>query len=516
MFRFFFSPIPYKAAIILMACFLHLTLSHADSTDMAPRPWTFEAVSWKDEGGKVWEVPFTLPQMEWHTYTSEVIFPDTLQDSLYIVFEGIAWKSELIVNGHYLGFWEDPFKSWVVSLPEGVVRPGKNQVVVKLSYGPRRNWYPTTFCGIHRPVTCMDAEAYANWRKPIMDEVLLADTVALVAPWFRAKGYKFDQIEAALIFRPVMDMRIRTVYFLFEPGKELEQWCKEMGFRRIRKIPPYARASWINAYPYEADQVGFTPPFSLDLKGRRTSTYGNIYLPDEVSDSASTSPISWSLSLIILFPILTVLLLKLLNPGFFSSLKSMLFNPRIFIDNLAEISLGGGGMPFLLVLVRWLAGGLALGVTLYYIADHHLWSWLKPFGRSGLLFQWIYPGNELGTIVLRSLVISGGVIVFKMLARVVLSLGFGERKLNENGLNLDAIGVLPLQLLLILPAALLLFSKPAYESWLLAGGVVLEGGFIVRQIYVTYLGLNRMFAFSTALNFLYICGLIALPYCIWF
>ena len=81
-------------------------------------------------------------------------------------------------------------------------------------------------------------------------------------------------------------------------------------------------------------------------------------------------------------------------------------------------------------------------------------------------------------------------------------------------LNLNVVGAFPLIWVMGLPGAFLLFSDHIGQRSSWAGiliGILLVI-YLIRQLYISYLGLEKLFAFSSGIKILYICGFNILPY----
>lgn len=469
------------------------------------------AVSSEDDSLKV---PFFLKPGPVRTCDIRLPLPDSLPDTLYIVFEGIGWKTELMLNERYLGVWEDPFRPFVAALPRWLLRES-DRLRVRLSTGKPLPGYPAQFMGIHRPAWLMNKAQLTAWQAPVMPPGNPSGVVAVVAPWYRKKGLGFDLREAGLILYPLSEKGIKDLYFAFHPDRQMEALCAKLGFRKVPQLTPQSRVVWVNEYPYEPLGMKGSLPFSFDKTGHRTPSFGNTYPGGVVFTPLAKSDISLLLVLCILFPLAALILLKALSPGFAGSFQTQLFSPRTLIDNLSEVALGGVAMPVVLVLVRWLSMGAMIGLTAFYVSERNLWEGFMPLGRQGLLFRLLYPGGSLGLLLAKGLLVAGVVLGARVLLLGIFAIGAGTRKFREAGMNLDALAAFPLNLVLSLPVAFLLFSTDESQRsiiWLAAGLMIL---FITRQIYVTYAGLNRIFNLSAGLKILYICALIVLPYLIW-
>lgn len=470
---------------------------------------------WLHEGRPI-SLPFMFESLDHGTFTYEFDFCLSIKDSLFLYFEGIGWEAELELNGNYLGVQKKPFLPWKLAIHPDWVKPEGNQLILRLSKGDYFPLYPKGFLGIFRPVHLMNKEQIIHVEQQILPHVFSADTVARVAPRYRRSGYEFNEFDAAKILLPLMKRNIKHIYFPFEPDRKMRAFCAQLGFVEVKNISDDTFICPVNAYDYEP--VGFSGyhRFWLDKKGHHTPFFGDIYPSHQIHSGIPPRSYKGLLILMILFPVLGLFLIRLLNPGFLYSQVELLLNPTLFIDAVMESSFGNFGFMVLLKFVRILNLSIFLALAIYYIQLENQWEWLNLLRNESLLSYIFYQGDGLPMIFGKSFLIITGWFLLKQLLLTFIGNVFAIKNLNLGIMSLDVTGAYPLVILLPILISLTLFTDVFLGSVMTGTLLVLLVIYFIRRIYVLYVGLDRMFMFSSGMKFLYICTFNICPYAIWF
>lgn len=84
-------------------------------------------------------------------YRTTFEVPDTAGRAVTLVFDGAMSNARVSVNGRQVAVWPYGYNSFYVTLPEGLVRPGSNELDVALeNYERASRWYPGA--GLYRNV----------------------------------------------------------------------------------------------------------------------------------------------------------------------------------------------------------------------------------------------------------------------------------------------------------------------------------------------------------------------------
>ncbi len=502
-----------------LLCTLGLVLSILGGSiqaKVAPQPDALMVLSegWVcDE--KTYTIPFILETSTPASLSIQFDLDCLSPDSLFLYLEGVAWEAEVVLNGLFLDIHLDPFRPWIVPLDSSWLQETGNILEVNLKLGQRYEWYPQEFLGIHRPVMLLSKDQLAKLKEPLMKTVSQADTLAVWAPYFGEQGFLDNELSAARMALPLIREGIRHIYFPFEPSREFQSFCDDLGLIRVTTFPETGHICWLNAYRQEARTINFLPPFWLDESGNRTIHYGCYYALGEVPEVAFDQKNQFVFVLMAMFPFLSLFFVKMLSPSLFAAIKDWLMAPKLHIDMFTSITASNPGLLMILLGLKLLMIVLALCMTFYYIQQANLWDHLNLFKSWSLTNYLFYGDFGVGQLFLRSLLVVLGWFALEQMIIWVASVVFGIKGFLRSMLNLNVMGAYPLIWLMGLPATFILFSDHiGKETMLYIMGVLLLV-YMIRQLYISYLGLEKLFAFSSGIKFLYICGFNILPYIIW-
>lgn len=470
---------------------------------------------WVHSSGRESYVPFRLDGPPTATFEIRLPAQDSLAvDSLYLYFSGLGAEAELRLGDRYLGFHRHPFQPWTVAMAMEWLCGGEASLILTLRKGAGDTLLPYQFTGVFRPVYLMtraQRQALAGMTQPARAR---ADTVALVAPYFRRTGFFFDLYEAVFTFLPLRERGIRYVKYAFDPGIELRALGAQMGFVEVREL---AAGTWvlpINAYPYEPRTLPERFPFWLDEAGNRTIHYGDGLTWGEKPDRPLPVSVHPALVLILMLPLLGALLIHILSPGFWAWQLALIRQPWLLADTAPIAGLNASGLWFLLLL-KTLLQALSLALLMYYVAYFHQWEVMNGFQDWSLLNRVFYPAERLTTFLLWALAIFGGSLLLRLLVLRILGGAFRIKGLLSGILDLEVMGAYPLVLVLPYVVSGLIFSGQIWPGLPVALLIGLGGMYWLRRAYVMYQGLGRQFSFSYGMKILYICTFNVIPYIFW-
>ncbi|MFK7924863.1 MAG: DUF4271 domain-containing protein [Bacteroidia bacterium] len=444
--------------------------------------------------------------------------PDSFgSDSLYFWFEGLAWEADFMLGDAYLGMSDRPFGVRRVAIPPHLIRPGDwNDFKIILTKGESFAWHPEAFLAMLKAPVLLN-HAQLNIAESSQEKVYTkADTVAIVAPYYRSYGYNFNLFEAVRTLQAVIDAKIGYVHFPFFPDRELQALCKQLGLKEISQLADTTQVCLINAYPYSARELPTQARFWLDEEAYRTTHYGDIRpLNSEsvVEPNRIDHPIG--LMLMLLFPLLSMFLLKILNPGYFSSQVSLLLNPKLHLSTSLDATGSNTGLLGILMILKGINLSMLVSLIIYYVLRENEWEQLNLIRDLSLLNQWFYGSDSLWQIFVKSIELTMIWFGLKYLFLIVLGRGFQIKGLVEGIMSLEIAASFPLILFLNLPIGLIIFMNTLWGGWAMSIFLLLGLLYLIRRAYVFFIGLERLFNFSSAVNFLYICALNLIPYLIW-
>lgn len=475
--------------------------------------------AWRQET-RVFSVPFQLEGVE-EIYLSRYFdLPADIQQQtkqLYLYFEGIAWHAELRLNGKFLAINDKPFAPWVVQLRTDWLRAEDNLLELSLSVGEGGTGYPQPFLGIYRPVYIFQEQQLAKAKAAVMPEVEeAAGRVAIVAPYYHLHHYVFNKFEAIRTLIHAYRAGVKHLYFMYEPDREMKLLCKEMGFTMVKRLREGQQVCWLNAYPYHPRHFPFTERFWLDLDGYRSPHYGSFYAYSLKDVHVSRKPLPLLYILGLLIPLLALFVVKLLNPKFFYSFPEILLRPRLQLDRFMEAIAGNQGMGLILQILRVLILAITFSLFIDYIHTNNQWHILRPFNPNGILQLVFGERGSFSGYFLKILIIISLWTMLKGLVYRSLSGLFKIHQLYAGMENIELLGSYPLIFLLPLPLLFLTFAPPHLHGFLLYIQALLLILYLLRQMYVAYTGMEKLFKFSFSVKVLYMLLAILLPYLVCF
>ena len=283
---------------------------------------------WQHDGLRFLDIPFELKGISSGRFSCSFDLKDSIpSDSVFLCMEGVAWEAEVELNGRFLGIQEIPMAKWVVGIHTDWLDTIDNQLILRLYTGNIQPLYPRPFLGIVGSVSLLTPQQRNKRRAWKMPAVGFADTVGIIAPYFRSSSFGFDAFEALRNLYPLKKQGIRHIFFPFPAGERFESLCAQLGFVRVDSLRPGTIVCPVNEYPYEVVGYPFSPRFWLDKEGYYTSYYGNMYSWDRSWMMPKNPGNHFLLVLLILFPLLATYLIKLLSPGFFCAPILFAFYP---------------------------------------------------------------------------------------------------------------------------------------------------------------------------------------------
>ncbi|MDX1906905.1 MAG: hypothetical protein SF053_07700 [Bacteroidia bacterium] len=435
----------------------------------------------------------------------------SVQDSIYLWLDGLGGEAEIELNGRYIGLYTPAFGTQAVALHPGWLTPEDNRLTLRLDRGKARELDPYPIPGITRPVYILSRTQRDSMMAPLVPVVYAADSVAIVAPWYRSSGYLFDAYEAARTLLPLKERGIRTVWFPFEPCRSMRAMCGSLGLRVIPSIAGVPYVAYINPYPQAIPSR--RQLYWLDADGGRTTYYGTF-----VQGNAFPPPVTdhTSIVLLVLLVIPVIFVVRVMAPGIWTSARASLLTPKLFIDVILDSSYSNMGLMFIIVLLRVICMAVFGALLLYYINLQHQWSWLEQLGADILLMQIFRGETGPGGLFVKCMLILSSWHILKYALMTGIGSVYRVKNMLPGVVTLDVVGFFPLAFFLPAPMALVIFMDKLWGGALGVFLLLVAVVYLARRVYILYIGLERVFHFSTGVKFLYICSLNILPYAIWF
>ncbi|MEO0471002.1 MAG: hypothetical protein AAF206_15350 [Bacteroidota bacterium] len=496
---------------LMLLCLTALTASAAKPDSAIVAEYLVD--EWVVAGERSHTVPFRLPVDKRIQLSRLISWPECPPAEYHLYFERLAWEGALRINGRFLGTFDQPFSSFQVRIDSSWIRPGKTDTLqLDLWHQQHFAFYPKSVLGIFQPAYLLH-QPYQH--RATYDWVASADTVAVIAPFYRGKDFVFDRFEAARVLLHVEKAELKFVFFPFPPEAELLAMCQKMGLTVVKSIHETTELALINAYEYEPRNFPLIPRFWLKANGNRSADYGEFVNMEHQQINAIGTRSGLMLALMVLFPLLSLFLIKLLNPGFFSLQSDILLNPKLNLQRAIELTASNTGLLFFLVLLKLLNLSIFLALLMYYVRTENQWAFTNLLNDWSLLNQVFYQTNSLEALFGRSFILLVSWSLLKSAIIFLLGGSFRIKQMLEGIWGLDVVATFPVVILLNIPLAIILFMEPVWGGmvyWLM---VLLLVFYLLRRLYVFYVGLERLFTFSEPVKFLYICTLNLIPYLIW-
>ncbi len=472
--------------------------------------------TWKEET-RVFSVPFQLDGVSELRLSRFFYLPDTVRakENLFIYFEGVAWRTELKLNGKFLGINNHPLKPWIVPLRREWLSKEENLLELSLSQKESATFFPKKFLGIFRPVYILTEKQLNEVTKPVMPSVASTTSpVAIVMPFYQDHRYIFDKFQAVRTLVHAQKNGIDKLFFLLPPDRELKKLCAEMGFIQVLQLKPAQKVCWLNDYPYEPINFPYPESFWLDKKGLRTPNYGTFTTFGIGSSNTNSSPVTILYVFLIIFPLIGVFVMKLLNPKLFSTLPDILLKPRLQIERFIEAVAGNQGLSYFLQALRVLMIAITLALFIDYIHRNNQWHLTGLAGENALIKIFFAEKSIFLNYLLKSIILASVWAILRWFLIRTLSNLFNIYNMYDGLTNLELVASYPLILIINLPLVFMSFLPEGGQTTM----IILQGVFLslylLRQMYVCFVGMGRLFKFSTSVKIIYISLSVCLPYLI--
>lgn len=471
---------------------------------------------WVDADNQRVAVPFQDPVREDILLHRSFALPglDALPDTLFLYFEGVAWSSEIYLNGRLIAITEDPFAEYLFTVDKQYILPEANRLEVRLSRAGQDFYlYPEHFIGIFRQVLFLVADPAGPF--PALPQVARDPSHALVlAPWTKAQGYLQDTLAISSLLDGFFSVpKGAVVYFPFRPSSRAMALAAKCGARIVPVGVMPDSLGFYNAYPVNHSNQSLLTPFWRKEDQRPASDYGRYLSEAEVKASHVMPLDKLALLIFLLMPVLIMLLLKLFLPRIFSALPEYITRSNIYMELIVSSKFLKEEQRLVMNLVRIFFFATTLSLYLYYLSVTGSWERLNVLSANSMLYA-TYAGTNYSLYVI-FLQIFGVTLGLTLLKYFILNLTASVYRLHNLGSvvqNLDVFASFPVNLLPIIPGAVIFFLDADQGSIGLTIWYVLMVIYILRRIVLTYTGLGRLFQLSTSLKILHICTLEISPW----
>lgn len=474
---------------------------------------------WMDEAGNRHISPFNYFDREQISLRQRFDVPDSLDlSACYFYFEGLAWVADVYLNERLLAVTDDAFGEHLFPLAAAGLRQRGNELRIDLrTEGVVRPLYPEPFLGIFRQAFLLvrDGRAHVHGG-PDLVRVTRADKAAVLAPWSAGQDYLNDtEVLRGLVSGLFRYPEDDPLVFGFRPSTEAQWLLSGMGVRVVGHPLAADSLAFYNAYPLQEQPLASRVRFWRMGDGRPGPGYGKYARLATMRLPGAADPDQLALLALLMLPVLCLLVMRLATPKFYSSQLEFLTKTQIYMELIGNNKFLKDQQSLLLNLLRILMAASCLSLLLYYLESSGTLFRMGMLSDSFLLRNYLLE-KDLGPLEVLGLV--SGVLLGLNLAKYLFLniVGGVYRVSNLSGAvqNLDIFASLPATLLPLLPGVFIFFLEPSAAQVVLTVWQATFGIWILRRIGLIYLGLGRLFSFSTSLKFLYICTLEILPWII--
>lgn len=460
------------------------------------------------------QIPFTEEENQLNLVKPIKTRPSSrLPDTLYLYFEGVAWRAEIYLNDRLLAITKDPFQEYLFPIPQSLLNTGENLLVVRMKQeGPSIDFYPDKFIGIYRPCYLL---APTGTYGPVVKQKVQesASKVLIYAPWSPETGFLPDTGTFSQALDTAIALGSQYVHYAFEPPSSYKRLAAKKGIIRVESLAKCDSVAFLNTYPILGLPRNVHPWFWLDEKGERSEVAGTYQSWKKAKFGLAESPNRVFLLIFLLVPLLGLVLLKFVGPKTWSFLLDYLIKVKFFLDLIRNGKFLKNLSSILINLYGLILMAVCISIFLYFLQASGRIETLNILSAESLLFRIMLNGGfSLPELFLGALVFLVVLAGLKSSISYTFSLLYGINTLTPTLQNLEIISTFPLNILLMLPTGALFFIQPEL-AW--ASAIVWQILFLIillRKVITQYAGLSYIFQFSATLKILYICGLEIMPW----
>jgi hypothetical protein len=439
---------------------------------------------------------------------------DSLPDTLYLYFGGLAWTAEVRLNGALLKVTDQPFAEHLLPLRKEWLTPRDNRLEITLRRdGPGFRFQPRNFAGIFREVFLLAPDPNARQVR-IPKRVDRGSRAVVLASWDSENGFLHDTVVLKQALQGMFSYPYEDpVWFAFPPSSHAMDLVARSGRSILTDLAGVDSLCFYNTFPIEADAGDFSGRFWRDAKGRPTAAYGSFISRTELDTQQLRSPDKLALLILLLIPVIMLLLLKLIAPRLYAALPEYITKTKIYLELIAGSKFLKDEQRLLMNLMRMVLVAVTASLYIYYVGLSGNWDRLNILSSESFLFQY-FDGTAptLYLIFLQVIAVVVGLNLVKYLFLNVSGGIFRVYGLAAMVQNLDIFAAFPLNLLPLAPAAIIFFLDAGTGSILLVVWNICLLIYFIRRLVLIYGGLSKLFQFSTGIKFLYICSLEIAPW----
>jgi hypothetical protein len=466
---------------------------------------------WAGESGLIRNVPF------WETEKKNLVLrrhfklPDTVSN-VSIYFEGVAWTSEIYLNGRLLTIHRNPFESILIPLDAQWLSPVQNELVVHMTTeGDETEWKHLHALGIHRPVWILsDGSELPKAAKRYAHNPL--DSFIVYNPLSSGFLYHIPQDRLKTDIQFLSAQKVRAVFFPVTPDWEVLSAFDKAGFFRISKVPEKGLGLWFYAWPTEKGKYLNTHIFWFNDILQPTDAISSWHSLDDLYICMRKYD-NFVILLIMMFPLLGLLILKLSHGQVFNSILQWVFRERLEKELIADRKFLRSGQSALMTLNHLLLMAASIALLIYFFQVMCFDSlYFTVSGKESPIHRLMHAGFHPVVQFLIVFSILSLVLFVKLIFLSFISLVFRKHFISGVYLDLQILAGFPLNMILLAFSVYIFYSFDIQSDILLNVWLGILLLLFFRHIWLLFKGMYTMYHFHPLLIFLYICAFEILPW----
>lgn len=468
---------------------------------------------WVSESGLIRNVPFWETEKEHLLLRKHFTVQDTFQN-MCIYFEGLAWTSDIYLNGRLLLIHNKPFEPVIIPIENHWLSPVQNELVVHMtSAGIDTDWKHMHALGIHRPVWILADCSLLNQaeKKPPMNT---PDSFIVYSPVSSGFLYHIPQERLIRDIRILSTQKVRDVYFSVTPDWEVLNAFHKAGFNRIYTVPYHGIAIWFNAWPTVKTQYLNANIFWFNNRSYPTDAF-NTWRSVQDLYTCTRKHDNFVILLILMFPLLGLLILKLSHSQLFNAIPQWILRDRLENELISDRKFLRSGQNALMTLNHLLIMAGSIAFIIYFLQVKCLDTTYFTFnGGESLFNHFLFAGFHpvVQFIIVFSALLM--MLMIKLLFLKFISLVFRKHFMTGVYLDLQILAGFPMNMILLAFSVYVFYSFDIqffilFNIWI---GIMIA--LCLRHIWLLFKGMYHMYHFHPLLIFLYICAFEILPWLI--
>jgi hypothetical protein len=466
---------------------------------------------WVANAGVIRNVPFWETDIDKLVMRRNFKVVDTFSN-LCLYFEGIAWTAEIYLNGKLIIIYNQPFKPLILPLDNEWLSPVQNELkVVLTTQGKDTEWKHRRALGIHRPVWLL------NGTDSLKDISCLAysfdhDSVVIYNPGSATSLYHVTDDVLKRDLHILSAQPVRTVYFPAEPSRNVQAAFAKAGFKRAFKLQDNNIGIWYYDWPRQPGHFLNPDVFWFQHDYYATPALHSWH---SISDAKTCNrkQDNFIILIIMLFPLLGLIILKLSNNQVFNAMPQWLVRDRLELELIADRKFLRSGQALMMTLNFLLILAASFTLMMYFF-DANCFQGLDADAKDDssiigfLLFNGLHPVIQFLYVFAFLLI----VLLVKWMFLQFISLIFRKQFLAGVYLDLQVLASFPFNIILLAFSVYMFYVGGNHVNLLLNIGIGLFSILLFRQSWMLFRGIYQLYHFHPLLIFLYICAFEILPW----